>query len=45
MSADTADSVTTDRPYRAALGETAAEFDPKTFDTLASSPLFSFLSS
>jgi HD-GYP domain-containing protein (c-di-GMP phosphodiesterase class II) len=53
MFADTIDAMTTDRPYRAALGETAVrrelekyrgkQFDPKIYDTLVSSPLFSVL--
>jgi hypothetical protein len=50
MFADTIDAMTTDRPYRAALGETAVrkelekfrgkQFDPKIYDTLIASPLF-----
>jgi HD-GYP domain-containing protein (c-di-GMP phosphodiesterase class II) len=53
MFADTIDAMTTDRPYRAALGETAVrkelekfrgkQFDPKVYDTLVASPLFSVL--
>jgi hypothetical protein len=53
MFADTIDAMTTDRPYRTALGETAVrrelekyrgkQFDPKIYDTLVSSPLFSVL--
>jgi HD-GYP domain-containing protein (c-di-GMP phosphodiesterase class II) len=53
MFADTIDAMTTDRPYRSALGETAVrrelekyrgkQFDPKIYDTLVSSPLFSVL--
>ena len=53
MFADTIDAMTTDRPYRAALGETAVrkelekfrgkQFDPKIYDTLVASPLFSVL--
>jgi hypothetical protein len=53
MFADTIDAMTTDRPYRAALGETAVrkelekfrgkQFDPKIYDTLLASPLFSVL--
>jgi HD-GYP domain-containing protein (c-di-GMP phosphodiesterase class II) len=53
MFADTIDAMTTDRPYRAALGETAVrrelekyrgkQFDPKIYDTLVSSPLFAVL--
>jgi HD-GYP domain-containing protein (c-di-GMP phosphodiesterase class II) len=53
MFADTIDAMTTDRPYRAALGETAVrkelekfrgrQFDPKIYDTLLASPLFKVL--
>jgi HD-GYP domain-containing protein (c-di-GMP phosphodiesterase class II) len=53
MFADTIDAMTTDRPYRAALGETAVrrelekfrgkQFDPKIYDTLVGSPLFRVL--
>ena len=53
MFADTVDAMTTDRPYRAALGETAVrkelekyrgkQFDPKIYDTLVASPFFSVL--
>jgi hypothetical protein len=53
MFADTIDAMTTDRPYRAALGETAVrkelekfrgkQFDPKIYDALVASPLFSGL--
>ena len=53
MFADTIDAMTTDRPYRAALGETAVrkelekfrgkQFDPKIYDTLLASPLFAVL--
>ena len=53
MFADTIDAMTTDRPYRAALGETAVrkelekfrgkQFDPKIYDILVASPLFSVL--
>jgi len=53
MFADTIDAMTTDRPYRAALGESAVrkelekfrgkQFDPKIYDTLVASPLFSGL--
>jgi HD-GYP domain-containing protein (c-di-GMP phosphodiesterase class II) len=53
MFADTIDAMTTDRPYRAALGETAVrkelekyrgkQFDPKIYDILVASPLFSGL--
>jgi len=53
MFADTIDAMTTDRPYRAALGETAVrrelekyrgkQFDPKIYDTLVASPLFGIL--
>jgi len=53
MFADTIDAMTTDRPYRAALGETAVrkelekfrgkQFDPKIYDTLLANPLFSVL--
>jgi len=53
MFADTIDAMTTDRPYRTALGETAVrrelekfrgkQFDPKIYDTLVASPLFSVL--
>jgi HD-GYP domain-containing protein (c-di-GMP phosphodiesterase class II) len=53
MFADTVDAMTTDRPYRAALGEKAVrkeleeyrgkQFDPKIYDTLVASPLFSVL--
>lgn len=48
--ADTVDAMTSDRPYRAALGETQVraelrrmrgiQFDPQICDTLLSSPLF-----
>lgn len=50
MFADTIDAMTTDRPYRSALGESAVrkelekfrgkQFDPKIYDTLVASPLF-----
>ena len=53
MFADTIDAMTTDRPYRAALGETAVrkelekfrgkQFDPKIYDALMVSPLFKVL--
>jgi HD-GYP domain-containing protein (c-di-GMP phosphodiesterase class II) len=53
MFADTIDAMTTDRPYRTALGETAVrrelekfrgkQFDPKIYDTLVASPFFSVL--
>jgi hypothetical protein len=53
MFADTIDAMTTDRPYRSALGESAVrkelekfrgkQFDPKIYDTLVASPLFSGL--
>jgi HD-GYP domain-containing protein (c-di-GMP phosphodiesterase class II) len=53
MFADTVDAMTTDRPYRAALDERAVraelerhrgrQFDPKMYDTLVASPLFSTL--
>ena len=53
MFADTMDAMTTDRPYRAALGETAVrkelekyrgkQFDPKIYDALVASPLFAVL--
>src|SRR5450759_1251528 len=53
MFADTIDAMTTDRPYRTALGETAVrrelekyrgkQFDPKIYDTLVASPLFGVL--
>jgi len=53
MFADTIDAMTTDRPYRAALGEKAVrkelekfrgkQFDPKIYDSLVASPLFSVL--
>jgi HD-GYP domain-containing protein (c-di-GMP phosphodiesterase class II) len=53
MFADTVDAMTTDRPYRAALDERAVraelerhrgrQFDPKMYDTLVASPLFSQL--
>ena len=53
MFADTIDAMTTDRPYRAALGENAVrkelekfrgkQFDPKIYDTLLASPLFGVL--
>ena len=53
MFADTVDAMTTDRPYRAALGEKAVrkelekfrgkQFDPKIYDTLVASPLFAAL--
>jgi HD-GYP domain-containing protein (c-di-GMP phosphodiesterase class II) len=53
MFADTIDAMTTDRPYRAALGERAVrkelekfrgqQFDPKIYDALVASPLFSGL--
>ena len=53
MIADTIDAMTTDRPYRAALGETAVrkelekfrgkQFDPKIYDILVASPLFRVL--
>jgi HD-GYP domain-containing protein (c-di-GMP phosphodiesterase class II) len=53
MFADTIDAMTTDRPYRAALDEKAVraelerhrgkQFDPKLYDTLIASPLFSVL--
>jgi len=53
MFADTIDAMTTDRPYRAALGEAAVrselerfrgkQFDPKMYDTLLSSADFSRL--
>jgi HD-GYP domain-containing protein (c-di-GMP phosphodiesterase class II) len=53
MFADTIDAMTTDRPYRSALGENAVrkelekfrgkQFDPKIYDTLVASPLFSGL--
>jgi hypothetical protein len=53
MFADTIDAMTTDRPYRSALGETAVrkelekfrgkQFDPKIYDTLVASPLFGVL--
>ena len=53
MFADTVDAMTTDRPYRAALDERAVrkelerhrgkQFDPKIYDALVASPLFSKL--
>jgi HD-GYP domain-containing protein (c-di-GMP phosphodiesterase class II) len=53
MFADTIDAMTTDRPYRAALDEKAVrkelekfrgqQFDPKIYDVLVASPLFSSL--
>ena len=53
MFADTIDAMTTDRPYRSALGETAVrkelekfrgkQFDPKIYDALVASPHFSVL--
>jgi HD-GYP domain-containing protein (c-di-GMP phosphodiesterase class II) len=53
MFADTIDAMTTDRPYRAALDEKAVrkeleryrgqQFDPKIYDALVASPLFSAL--
>lgn len=53
MFADTIDAMTTDRPYRSALGESAVrrelekfrgkQFDPKIYDALVASPLFSGL--
>ena len=53
MFADTIDAMTTDRPYRAALDEKAVrkelekfrgqQFDPKIYDVLVASPLFSAL--
>jgi HD-GYP domain-containing protein (c-di-GMP phosphodiesterase class II) len=53
MFADTIDAMTTDRPYRSALGETAVrkelekfrgkQFDPKIYDALVASPHFSTL--
>jgi HD-GYP domain-containing protein (c-di-GMP phosphodiesterase class II) len=53
MFADTVDAMTTDRPYRAALGEKAVrkelekfrgkQFDPKIYDMLVASPLFGVL--
>ena len=53
MFADTVDAMTTDRPYRSALGETAVrkelekfrgkQFDPKIYDALVASPHFSAL--
>ena len=53
MFADTIDAMTTDRPYRSALGESAVrkelekfrgkQFDPKIYDVLVASPLFSGL--
>jgi HD-GYP domain-containing protein (c-di-GMP phosphodiesterase class II) len=53
MFADTVDAMTTDRPYRSALGETAVrkelekfrgkQFDPKIYDALVASPHFSGL--
>jgi len=53
MFADTVDAMTTDRPYRAALGEKAVrkelekfrgkQFDPKIYDALVASPHFSGL--
>jgi len=53
MFADTIDAMTTDRPYRSALGETAVrkelekfrgkQFDPKIYDALVGSPHFSGL--
>jgi hypothetical protein len=53
MFADTIDAMTTDRPYRAALGEKAVrkelekfrgkQFDPKIYDALLASPLFAVL--
>jgi len=53
MFADTIDAMTTDRPYRAALGEKAVrkelekfrgkQFDPKIYDALLASPLFGVL--
>lgn len=53
MFADTIDAMTTDRPYRAALGEAAvraelhrfrgSQFDPVVYDRLLSSPDFSLL--
>ncbi|HXK39908.1 MAG TPA: HD-GYP domain-containing protein [Candidatus Paceibacterota bacterium] len=51
--ADTIDAMTTDRPYRAAMGETevraelikcrGSQFDPEICDKLLASPLFSLL--
>jgi len=53
MFADTVDAMTTDRPYRSALGESAVrkelekfrgkQFDPKIYDALVASPHFSGL--
>ncbi len=53
MFADTIDAMTTDRPYRAALGEKAVrkelekfrgkQFDPKIYGALLASPLFGVL--
>lgn len=53
MFADTIDAMTTDRPYRAALGEAAvrgeleryrgSQFDPEIYDRLLASPEFSLL--
>lgn len=53
MFADTIDAMTTDRPYRSALGESAVrkelekfrgkQFDPKIYDALVASPHFSVL--
>ena len=53
MFADTIDAMTTDRPYRSALGESAVrkelekfrgkQFDPKIYDALVASPHFSAL--
>jgi HD-GYP domain-containing protein (c-di-GMP phosphodiesterase class II) len=53
MFADTIDAMTTDRPYRSALGESAVrkelekfrgkQFDPKIYDALLASPLFAVL--
>jgi HD-GYP domain-containing protein (c-di-GMP phosphodiesterase class II) len=53
MFADTIDAMTTDRPYRAALGEAAvrselerfrgSQFDPVIYDRLLKSPEFSLL--
>ena len=53
MFADTIDAMTTDRPYRSALGEKAVrkelekyrgkQFDPKIYDALVASPLFGVL--
>ena len=53
MFADTIDAMTTDRPYRAALGEAAvrsellkfrgSQFDPVIYDRLLASPDFKLL--